>query len=524
MQIGLPTDLIYLNRVIDNKYVQAPSYYKVSTINEFLEEDIQTVFSLKTSIIRPILGMFGSGKSTILNRVEKLLLKVVSRNQYLLIKIDLDNVPVVQHHEFINVIMKRIFPILEAKLFRELFENSKEEELVDIFQGVEIQKKIKKLHSKTGSDRLEAKAYFFDEIEEEKIFQTIEGVIKLAEKNDKVVIILIDELEYLINIDKDRVLTEIMVSRFLRGIIDRHNSSVYIVFTCYKEAYDNLKEHFNKFYRIVEGHEIKLGDLSDKEKRELALKLLDETMEYTFGKLKINDLLKNLKGRIDFYMGNTIKLIVKEVYKCIDLFQEIWKQTQKLYEKNARQEVVIPKLIEYGFKRNDIAEVPTDVRGYKFDIFANDVSRTTVKKRAFGEIKSVLCNKGWVEEFVNWMNALLYTKSGEYEKDRDHLLFVAPEFTSAALKLLDENNIKHIIYHDPVVENIMKKFEEEKIKDLTSLEKKLILWIKETKGKKRTLNVVKKEYNIEVLEELASKRKIEIKTDKYNKKHVHLIK
>ncbi len=70
----------------------------------------------------------------------------------------------------------------------------------------------------------------------------------------------------------------------------------------------------------------------------------------------------------------------------------------------------------------------------------------------------------------------------------------------------------------------MKKFEEEKIKDLSPLEKKLILWIKETKGKKRTLNVVKKKFDIEVLEELACKRKIEIKTDKYSKKYVHLIK
>ncbi len=75
-------------------------------------------------------------------------------------------------------------------------------------------------------------------------------------------------------LDKDSILTEILVSRFLRGIIHRHNTSVYIVFTCYKEAYEILEQNFYRFYRIVAGLEIKLGDLSYEEKKELTENIL----------------------------------------------------------------------------------------------------------------------------------------------------------------------------------------------------------------------------------------------------------
>ena len=525
LQKGLSTDLIYINRKIDNTYVQAPNEYDVETIDEFLERDIQTVFSLNCSIIRPILGMFGSGKSTILNRIDQNLPFIISIDKYLLIRINFDNISIIQHNEFIKVLMKQIFPTLEKSQFKTMFEETAEEELIDMFQGVEIIRYITKLYSSSESDRIKAKEYFLDEIGEDKIFQVVEGMIKLSKKYGNIVIILLDELEILIKLDKEGILTEIMVSRFLRGIIDRHDTSVYIVFTCYIEAYKILEKEFYRFYRIVEGLEIKLGDLSNEEKKELTQMILDETMEYTFGKLNLEEVMEKLKGRIDFYMDKAVKLITQEVFQYIDQFQEISKQIQDLYEDNARQDVAIIELKKFGFKREDIGKEPVNIGGYNFDIFASESDRGEIRKRAFGEIKSVHCNKGWAEKFTSWLKMQIYTNSNAYIKERDTLLFIAPSYTKDAQELLEENGVKCLIHIDPSIEKIKQKIEDKKVEGLTKEEKEIIAYINDTSNKSRVLGVTfrKKFPNIleDILEGLVKKNKIEIKS-KSGKNHVQL--
>ena len=517
LQKGLPSDLVYINRVIDNIHVQVPNEYTVSTLDEFLEKDIQMVLSVGGSIIRPILGMFGSGKSTILNRIEKILPRIVSIDKYLLVRVDLENVPVVRHQEFIKVLMKQIFPVLETEIFKNMYLESTEEDLIDIFQGYEILKNIKDLFSSSQRDRIESKSYFFDQIEEQKIFQVIEGVIQLAEKFGKIVIILIDELESLIRSDNSGILTDIMVSRFLRGIIDRRDTSVYIVFTCYKDSYDTLKDNFFKFYRVVEGNEIKISDLSDPEKKELTQKLLDETMEYTFGKINVNSVLSKIKSTLDFYISNVIKLISREILQSIDQFKEISKQIQEIYENDARDEIAIPQMLKWGFKRVNIFKKPEEIAGYNFDIFASQSERNTILQRVFGEIKSVTCNKGWAEDFITWIDMQIYTKSREFNRNRDKLLFIAPDYTSEAKRLLEEHDILCIEYHNRAVDNILNSLADDKIKDLSDEEKAVIKFISQTKTKCRTYGAMTRKFSVKILESLVNKKKIRIKPGKKTK-------
>ena len=511
---GLPTDLVYINRIIDNTHVQVPNDYNVSTIDEFIEKDIQSVLSLGGSIIRPVLGMFGSGKSTILNRTEQLIHLIISIDKYLSLRINLENVPIIQHQEFVKAIMKQIFPIIQTEEFKNMFTQYNDEELIKIFKGYEILKNIRNLFSSSTTDRISSKAYFLDEIEEDKIFQVIEGVIQLAKKNNKIVVILVDELESLIKSDEKGILTEVIVSRFLRGIIDRHETSVYIIFTCYKDAYDTLKENYYKFFRIVDGNEIKLGDFSDEEKEVLTQKILDETMEYTFGKLSVRNVLQKLKETLDYYVGNLVKFISNEIYQYIDQFKEISKQVQELYEKDARKDKALPILLEWGFRPANISEKPEQIAGFNFDIFASESERNRIKQRVFGEIKSVICNKKWAEDFTNWINIQIYTKSGEYVKNRDKLLFIAPDYTSEAKKLLEENDVKCIEYHNPAVQNILKSIIEKKYEGLTEEEKAVIDNINQTKTKCRTYDVLIRAFSKELLESLVNKKRLIVKQGK----------
>ncbi len=511
MRTSLPTDLVYINRKIDDVHVQTPGDYKVSSIDEFLEKDLQALVSLGGSIIRPILGMFGSGKTTVLNRIGTILPKVISREKYLLIRINLENVPVVQHEEFLKVIMKQIFPVLEADQLKVIFERTGEEALARIFQGIEIIKHIKNLHSTSPTDRSASMAYFYDKIEEERIFQVIEGIIQLASENGMIVVILVDELESLINQDQAGVLTEIVVSRLLRGILDRHPTSVYIAFTCFKETYDQMKTKHYKFYRITERNELKLGDLSEGEKRELTEQILNETIEFTFGKLGANDVLNEFRGTLDFYMSNVVKLIVAKVCEYIDQSEAMWKQVQDIYERNAREQKALPQLLEWGFNRANIKADVETVAGFDFDIFASAADRTTIKMRAFGEIKSAPCSKGWAEKFCGWLDEQILLKSGEYLRERDKLLFIAPDYTADALKLLHARGVECLTYQDVTVNNILKDFEKEKTRGLSPEEQEVIEFLKGTKSKTRALSTMENHFSKDLLEQLARKGIIEIR-------------
>ncbi len=168
---GLPTDLVYINRTIDNIHVQAPKDYKVSTIDAFLEKDLQTVASFNGSKIRAILGHYGSGKTTVLNRIEDILPQVVSPDKYLFIRINLEKVSVFQHQEFLNSLMKQIFPVLVTAQFKSMCDGREDEELAQIFQSVELIKKIEGLTSKNPADRNTSQKYFYDQIGEDEIFR-----------------------------------------------------------------------------------------------------------------------------------------------------------------------------------------------------------------------------------------------------------------------------------------------------------------------------------------------------------------
>lgn len=110
-------------------------------------------------------------------------------------------------------------------------------------------------------------------------------------------------------------------------------------------------------------------------------------------------------------MDKAVKLIIQEVFRFIDQFQEISKQIQDLYEKNARQEIAVNELNKLGFKRANIHDKPVEIGKYNFDIFASEPDRNRIEKRAFGEIKSVTCNKGWAETFTTWIKMQIFTKS-----------------------------------------------------------------------------------------------------------------
>jgi len=164
-----------------------------------------------------------------------------------------------------------------------------------------------------------------------------------------------------------------------------------------------------------------------------------------------------------------------------------------------------------GFKRGEIANEPKEIAGYNFDIFANKTERNQVKKRAFGEIKSVVCNKGLAEVFTDWINNQVLTKSLEYERERDYLLFIAPDYTPEAQKVLESHQVECLTYKDVTVDNILNQIEEEKVKDLTKTEKKAFDFINSARTKCRSFNKMVNLYSRELMENLVKKGKVEIK-------------
>ena len=67
---------ILVDRLIDGRHV-AEKNYKNIRISEMFKNDINNVFLLKFSIVRPIVGTFGSGKSMTLRQAASIIQKYV---------------------------------------------------------------------------------------------------------------------------------------------------------------------------------------------------------------------------------------------------------------------------------------------------------------------------------------------------------------------------------------------------------------------------------------------------------------
>ncbi|MHA1284807.1 MAG: helix-hairpin-helix domain-containing protein [Promethearchaeota archaeon] len=339
----------------------------------------------------------------------------------------------------------------------------------------------------------EAREYFYSgKLKSKDVSNLFFGFLNLALENNLLVVVIFDEIQYLDEIDPNKVLIKIFTEKFIRLLFEQFSrKKLYIAISCLqnpnKNEWDKLKSHSRNFQSIVEGKEIVLGYLTLDEREEIIKQISDKIG------LQEEDrkhFLSKVKGSIDFYLPRSLLRHVANVLDMMEFTAYTEYEIRKLYEKDARA-FITPILKEKGFINIEPNE--KEIGGYHIDIFATaQTSRATHRKKAFGEVtlmnKSGILDK--VEKFANWLNRI---KHVEFKPDKGDLaFFICPpdRITKKAKQILEDNNIVLYEYISKNVEEILKisgkiKTQKPLIQDKTELEKdrEEIIHIKESKYK-----------------------------------------
>lgn len=514
MNQGLPTDLVFIDRRIVPGHVQVYNEYDAKTLCDFITHDLASVKSGMGSIIRPFIGKFGSGKTTQIKCVQRIAHQTLP--QCIIVRLNLRDTPL-QRKEFLGAVQRQVIESLKPYV-NQLIPDEPLATIAEDFGSVEIVRQIRRLTRGSEEDRLEAHQFFYDEIAEERIFQLLKGTISVNTRRGYPVVLLIDELEYLATYDDNQALTAMIAERMMRQLLENCPENLYIAFTCEHETFEKLQKLNEPFYRIAKPQEVVLDAISEDEKRTFIENLLEASIEHTFGRINVDDVLRKIHGTLAaFFMNQFVGIVARTILEHINVHKELFSKIHETYERNARiqaAQILAGNRFESGHLANDV----TRVGGYDFDIFAERSDRT-LKIRAFGEIKSVQCSKAWAEEFVDWLRNLRGT---EYNPSRDCALFIAPDFTPEAKLVLEDANIQCHSYADPMVQSMIEAEWDRETVGLTSEEAACIEWIRETKGKARTFRVVEREYGRPIIESLVGKNKVQIKASG-NTKNVHLL-
>ena len=358
MRQGLPTDLIFIDRKILPGHVQIQfNEYGARTLEEFITHDLASVEGGLGSIIRPFIGKFGSGKTTQIEHVKRLAQKNLQKS--VIVSLNLRDTPL-QREEFIGAIQRQVIDSLKP-FFEHLVPSDPLASVSDSFGSVNIVRQIRKFVSGSHEDKLKAREYFYDEISEEKVFQLLKGVISLATLHKEPVVFLIDELEYLATYDKSLVLSAMVTERLMRQLLESFPENLLIAFTCEQETFLKLKELNKPFFRVAKPQEIVLDALSEDEKREFVEKLLEETMEYTFGRISADDILSQIHGTLAaFFMDQFVNASAKAVLDHIDIHKELLSQIHETYEKFARKKAaeILANQTKSNFIKEKISKPP----------------------------------------------------------------------------------------------------------------------------------------------------------------------
>ncbi|WP_143767087.1 hypothetical protein [Methanocella conradii] len=464
-------DKIYIDRklsenaIITNYYTR---YLGNGRFSDLIKSDLDHVFTHQAPQLRPIIGSLGGGKSTLVAAIER-----IARERYgdhaAIVKINMSDFHTIDPESLTRAVYQEIVIQLKPHL-KSMIKEAGEKSYTPSFITPEI------IANLCSEDRSVAEKAFrsllgSDKSSKEEIPYIIKGlhefIVNLFSNTNKILIILYDEVDIFVKLNKDKYPSTIdsFTYTFLRDFTDPHRIDkrpIYVVFTCEREMYEYIKNKCENFYRVAYNNEIIMKQFSDEELFELADKIYENIIVPIFeNKARISQLPKNdIQGIIDGIKarpllnetipGYFIKDYLNEFIKRYRLDFEQVKNATKAYEERAFDEFkgYLNKLGGWtGFTRNKV------VQGYNFDGYAEVLERGIPVRRAYGEFTTSTASPEKVEKFINWLNNL--EKAGQFSQEKgDVAIFISPGISPKAEERAKAYGLKYIRFLNgvPLVE------------------------------------------------------------------------
>ncbi len=464
-------DKIYIDRrlsenaIITNYYTR---YLGKGRFSDLIKSDLDHVFTHQIPQLRPIIGSLGGGKSTLIAQIER-----ITRERYgdnaVVVKINMSDFSTIDPESLTRSvyqeIVKHLKPYLKAML-KEVGDRSYTPYFITPETIVNLCSRDPAVadnafRSLLGSDKDSKEIYYI-------ISGLKEFIINLFSNSNKLLVILYDEVDIFVKLNRDRYPSTIdnFTYAFLRDFTDprlKDKRPIYVAFTCEREMYEYIKNKCENFYRVAYNHEIIMKQFSDEELFELADRLYGNIVLPIFeNKVRLSQLPKNdiqqiingIKRRPilnETIPGYFIKDYLSEFVKRYELDFDRVISVTRAYEQMAFDEFKRHLKAEgewTGFTKNKV------VQGYNFDGFAVQVERGIPIRRAYGEFTTSTAGPEKVEKFVNWLSNLKITGQFDAEKG-DVAIFISPGITPKAEERAKAYGIRYIRFLNgtPLAEN-----------------------------------------------------------------------
>ncbi len=445
---------ILVDRMIDGKHVIEPNSKNIR-ISEMFKTDINNIYYLNFSIVRPIIGTFGSGKSMTLRQAAQL---VQSRVKNACIAfIELTKYGGEKPAVIIPRIYKEIIDNIAEKLREFLLENK---ECIKTIANKRLIDGINLLigdHDEFLKGKMILKGEFtenYGELHQSEALSLLEEIIELLGKNNYLLVLLFDELERFMTLSDDKT-KQSFIGTYLRAITDKTigtgTPKIYIIFTCDKEKFDEIPLIVPEVERTIREYILYLNEFSDDEFFEVA----DKIYKYLLAPFKyLIDIMPPTPGlcamlvqEIENYTPSELITKLASYYiKNYNLDATYLLKIENEYKKLAFQNF-IEKLKARGYKSENIKrnikylDYKWDAIGFKQKIKDNEI--ITV-----GQFTILEVDKDYVEDYLV---QLLYLKNYEKKRKKNaviNALLIAPGFANGIETYCNQNGIQWIQFYE----------------------------------------------------------------------------
>ena len=445
---------ILVDRIIDGKHVVEPNS-KNSRISEMFKSDINNIYYLNFSLVRPIIGTFGSGKSMTLKQAANIITNHVKNAAVAFI--ELTKYGGEKPSIIIPRIYKEIIDNIADKLRECILINKDSIKLITqkrLHDGLE-------LLMKSFDDFSEAKMILkgetvenYGELNQSEALSILEELIDFLGKNKYLLVLLFDELERFMTISDDRT-NQAFIGTFLRAITDKtignNSPKIYVIFTCDKEKYDEIPSIVPEVERTIREYILYLNEFSEDEFFELA----DKVYKYIFAPFKYlievvpptPALCAMLIRDIDNYTPSELVTKLASYYiknynfDATHLLQ-IENEYKKMAFKNFQDRLKLKGYKTENIKRN------IKYYNFKWDAIGLKPKASNSEIMTVGQFTILKVNKDYIEDYLHQVQ---YLKDSEKKKRKDakiNILLIAPGFEEGIEEFCIKNGIQWVQFYE----------------------------------------------------------------------------
>ncbi len=448
---------ILVDRLIDGKHVIEKNYKKVR-ISEMFKNDINNVFLLRFSIVRPIIGTFGSGKSMTLKQAAMIIEKYV-KNACIAF-VELTKYGGEQPHIIITRVYKEIIESIAEKLREclsqdiETIKGLPQKRLRDGLLNL-ISKDIEKFQK--GKMILMGELDGYGELSQAEALNMLEEIIRLTGKNNYIVTLLFDELERFMTVSDDKT-KQAFIGTYLRAITDktvgRESPKIYVIFTCEKEKFEEIPLIVPEVDRTIREYILYLNEFSEDEFFEVAEKIYKHLLvpfQYLFDiEPPTPGLCAMLIRDIENYTPSELVTRLASYYiKNYNLDATYLLSIEKAYKKLALKKFK-EILITRGYD-------PANIKHFvKYLDFSWDGIAWNTNKKKNKNPESITVGQFTIlnvtEEYVaDYLNQIQYLERNERQKKKDsliHAILIAPGFSEGVELFCAQNGIECVKFSE----------------------------------------------------------------------------